>query len=198
MSGHRTFLVFHRAALCAAPHSNPLSPGRTLLISSVKAPPRVREGAAPLSTFLVIIAAGKFHGVTSEHTPTPCLVTRMRLFPFGGGSMLPSIRLTSSAKNSTNDAAYATSPLASASGLPHSLVIITATAAGGFQCHKYLLHWGRLLQEPGQIALWDAATRPRTARGLVSETSHFGKLRQPRSAGPECRPGPWELGPGRG
>mmetsp|Transcript_12646 Transcript_12646/g.31053 ORF Transcript_12646/g.31053 Transcript_12646/m.31053 type:complete len:202 (+) Transcript_12646:569-1174(+) len=66
------------------------------------------------ATFLVIMAAGKFHGVMSAHTPTPCRITIMRLLGLGVGRSVPSTLLTSSAKNSTNDAAYATSPLASA------------------------------------------------------------------------------------
>lgn len=37
--------------------------------------PAARAGA----TFLVIMAAGKFHGVIREHTPTPWRITIMRL-----------------------------------------------------------------------------------------------------------------------
>lgn len=80
-------------------------------------------------TLRVIMAAGKFHGVIAAHTPIGSLVTTMRLSPAGVGIVSPFTRLPSSANHSRNDAAYWISPLASASGLPCSVVRIFARSS---------------------------------------------------------------------
>mmetsp|Transcript_20254 Transcript_20254/g.68619 ORF Transcript_20254/g.68619 Transcript_20254/m.68619 type:complete len:320 (-) Transcript_20254:218-1177(-) len=88
----------------------------------------------------VIIAAGKFQGVMHAATPTgdrSVSSCRSRPVPI---FTEPWMRTASSAYHSTNDAAYSTSPLASASGLPHSSVMIrpsSSTFARMARCHFF-------------------------------------------------------------
>ena len=53
----------------------------------------------------VPMAMGKFHGVTSRHTPTGWRMTRNRLAPFGATAYWPSMRTASSANQRKNSAA---------------------------------------------------------------------------------------------
>jgi hypothetical protein len=55
--------------------------------------------------FLVAMAAGKFHGVTSTHTPTGWRTTRIRLAPDGAVATVPVARTDSSAYHRKNSAA---------------------------------------------------------------------------------------------
>ena len=77
----------------------------------------------------VIIASGKFHGVMQATTPIGSLTTTMRLSDCGPGIVSPYTRFASSPNHSRNDAAYATSPRDSASGLPCSVVISVARSS---------------------------------------------------------------------
>ena len=81
------------------------------------------------ATFRVIIAIGKFHGVIAAHTPIGWRITNSRFVGSGDASVSPATRFASSANHSTNDAPYATSPFASASGLPCSAVISAARSS---------------------------------------------------------------------
>ena len=72
------------------------------------------------------MAAGKFHGVIMPTTPIGCLIVAMRAFGKGLGIVWPITRRASSADQSQNEAAYATSPRASVIGLPFSAVINAA------------------------------------------------------------------------
>lgn len=77
----------------------------------------------------VPMASGKFHGVISRHGPTGRRESSMRLRPSGRMPEPPSIRTASSENQRKNSAAYATSPRASASGLPISDVIRWASSS---------------------------------------------------------------------
>ena len=83
----------------------------------------VQPAAIAGPSLRVIIAAGKFHGVIAATTPTPWRSTRTRLAGFCGGTICPYARSASPPNHSMKLAAYSTSPLASASGLPCSSVI---------------------------------------------------------------------------
>ena len=73
------------------------------------------------ATFLVTIAAGKFHGQINPTTPTGCLITEHRLdVDVDDGMFLPYALVASSENHSTNEFAYATSPNASLLGFPFS------------------------------------------------------------------------------
>ena len=76
----------------------------------------------------VIIAAGKFHGVTITTTPTGGWCTMIRLAPEGAVLIEPWMRTASSEFQRKNSAAYATSPIASDSGLPCSRTISSASS----------------------------------------------------------------------
>ena len=76
--------------------------------------------------FLVAIAAGKFHGVINNETPTGCLVTKILLSLLGAILNSPFIRTASSENQRKNSAAYKISPLASLNTLPFSLEMISA------------------------------------------------------------------------
>mmetsp|Transcript_16336 Transcript_16336/g.51914 ORF Transcript_16336/g.51914 Transcript_16336/m.51914 type:complete len:219 (+) Transcript_16336:774-1430(+) len=78
--------------------------------------PAARAGA----TLRAIMAFGKFHGVMSAQGPTACLMVSKRLLGCWCGMTVPYARLPSSANQAKKEAPYATSPLASANGLPHS------------------------------------------------------------------------------
>src|SRR3712207_1216119 len=78
----------------------------------------VQPAASAGPILRVAIAAGKFHGVISTHTPTGCRTTRIRFAPDGAVARVPSPRTASSAYQRKNSAAYVTSPFASTSALP--------------------------------------------------------------------------------
>src|SRR6202000_1521566 len=75
--------------------------GVSLAGLTTTAQPAARAG--PI--FRVIIAAGKFHGVTSTATPTGCRVTRIRPAPDGAVWSVPATRTASSAYQRRNSAA---------------------------------------------------------------------------------------------
>ncbi len=77
----------------------------------------------------VPMASGKFQGVISRQGPTGRRESSMRLRPSGRVPQPPSMRTASSENQRKNSAAYATSPLASASGLPISEVIRWASSS---------------------------------------------------------------------
>ena len=78
----------------------------------------------------VPMASGKFHGVISTQGPTGRRETQHAVPAVAGRvSWPPSIRTASSENQRKNSAAYATSPLASASGLPISVVISRASSS---------------------------------------------------------------------
>ena len=89
----------------------------------------VQPAARAGPIFLVIIAAGKFHGVMSPHTPTGSLTVKTRLPGMLGEIVSPSTLGASSANHSKKLAAYATSPFASANGLPFSHVMSLARSS---------------------------------------------------------------------
>ena len=60
-----------------------------------------QPAASAGATLRVIIASGKFHGVMAAHTPTGCLMTRVRLDASVVGTTSPRTRLASSANHST-------------------------------------------------------------------------------------------------
>ena len=75
------------------------------------------------------IARGKFHGVTNRHGPTGRLRVSSRLLPSGALMKRPWMRTASSANHRKNSAPYATSPAASASGLPISRLMVRAKSS---------------------------------------------------------------------
>ncbi|VWB90748.1 hypothetical protein BLA6993_04328 [Burkholderia lata] len=89
----------------------------------------VQPAASAGPALRVIIASGKFHGVIAATTPTGSRVTTICAFGFGLGITSPYMRFASSANHSRKLAAYATSPRASASGLPCSRVSSSASAS---------------------------------------------------------------------
>mmetsp|Transcript_21084 Transcript_21084/g.65352 ORF Transcript_21084/g.65352 Transcript_21084/m.65352 type:complete len:351 (-) Transcript_21084:421-1473(-) len=89
----------------------------------------VQPTASAGAHFRVIIAMGKFHGVMAPTTPTGCLRLTMRRPPTGLCRTSPVTRRPSSANHSTKEAPYATSPRASASGLPCSAVMMRARSS---------------------------------------------------------------------
>lgn len=86
------------------------------------------QPAANASAILrVIIAARKFHGVMILQTPTGSLKVITVVLAYEEGITSPYERMASSANYATEDAAYLTSPSASARGLPFSNERIAAT-----------------------------------------------------------------------
>ncbi len=94
------------------------TPGGTPAFSRIRAISSAVSGVslAGLSTIVqpaasagpilrVAIAAGKFHGVTSTHTPTGCCRTAIRLAPDGAVMSEPDARTASSAYHRKNSAA---------------------------------------------------------------------------------------------
>jgi hypothetical protein len=75
----------------------------------------------------VIIAAGKFQGVMIPQTPTGSLNVMTVVLGYEDGMTSPYDRVASSANQDTKDAAYMTSPFASANVLPFSKERIFAT-----------------------------------------------------------------------
>ena len=65
----------------------------------------VQPAASAGPILRVAIAAGKFHGVMSRHTPTGWRMTRMRLVPAGAVSTEPWMRTASSEYQRKNSAA---------------------------------------------------------------------------------------------
>ncbi len=86
----------------------------------------VHPAASAGPSFLVAIAAGKFHGVTRTETPIGCRMTSILLAPAGATARFPSIRTASSAYQRKNSAAYVSSARASRSDLPFSADISRA------------------------------------------------------------------------
>ena len=64
----------------------------------------VHPAASAGPALRVIIALGKFHGVTAAHTPIGCLMTTRRLSAWCCGMTSPYMRLPSSPNHSMNDA----------------------------------------------------------------------------------------------
>ena len=77
----------------------------------------------------VIMAAGKFQGVMAAATPMASRNTNSSRSTLGEGMISPYARRASSANHSTKLAAYKTSPLASAKGLPCSRVMSMARSS---------------------------------------------------------------------
>ena len=88
----------------------------------------VQPAASAGPILRVAIAAGKFHGVTSRDTPTGWRVTRIQYAPLGARRYSPSMRTASSEYQRKNSAAYATSAIASATILPFSREISSASS----------------------------------------------------------------------
>jgi hypothetical protein len=65
----------------------------------------VHPAASAGASFLVAMAAGKFHGVISSETPIGCRSTMMRLSPAGERRYSPGIRTASSANQRKNSLA---------------------------------------------------------------------------------------------
>ena len=63
----------------------------------------VQPAASAAPALRVIMAMGKFHGVTSEQTPTGWCITMMRWLGDAAGRMSPSMRLASSENHDRND-----------------------------------------------------------------------------------------------
>lgn len=110
----------------------------------------------------------------------------MRLSPAGVGIVSPYTRLPSSANHSMNDAAYWISPFASASGLPCSVVRISARSSACASISSY--HWRRIaarsfavrLRQAGQAALAASIARrvsAAPASGAVPISSPVAGLR---------------------
>jgi hypothetical protein len=107
------------------------------------------------------------------HTPIGCLSTTMRWSRAGVGITSPSMRLASSANHSRNDAAYWISPLASASGLPCSVVRIERQIVGVLE-HQVVPaaqdHWRVasrcVARQAGQAALAVSMARRVSARPM--------------------------------
>jgi len=95
-----------------------------------------QPAASAGATLRVIMASGKFQGVIAAHTPMGCLSTIRRRLLSNCGRVSPLTRLASSAYHSTKLAAYATSPLASGSGLPCSAVMMRAEVV--LVCHEQI------------------------------------------------------------
>ena len=64
----------------------------------------VQPAASAGATLRVIIAFGKFHGVTMAQTPIASLSTTMRRSAVGEGMVWPPMRRASSANHLTKDA----------------------------------------------------------------------------------------------
>ena len=89
----------------------------------------VQPAARAGPIFRVIMAAGKFQGVIRPQTPTGSLRVNTLLAATLEGIVLPYTLGASSENHSKKLAAYATSPFASASGLPFSHVIKVARSS---------------------------------------------------------------------
>ncbi len=89
----------------------------------------VQPAASAGATLRVAMASGKFHGVIRKHGPTGCWDTIMRPVPSGLAPYRPCTRGASSANHRRNSPPYATSPRASARGLPISIVISSAKSS---------------------------------------------------------------------
>ena len=87
----------------------------------------VQPAATAGAIFRAPIASGKFHGVTNTQGPTGSLVIRIRVLPSTEVAWSPPIRTASSENQRRNSAPYATSPFASARGLPISAVMMAAS-----------------------------------------------------------------------
>ena len=92
-----------------------------VLLAGLITPVQPAASAGP--SLRVSIAIGKFHGVIAATTPTGSRVARMREPGLTGGMISPLARLACSANHWMKLAAYSTSPSASFSGLPCSVVI---------------------------------------------------------------------------
>jgi hypothetical protein len=99
----------------------------------------VQPAASAGATLRVIMAIGKFQGVIAAHTPIGCFITITRRSGIQLGMTSPYVRLPSSANHSMNEAPYTTSPRASASGLPCSLVISRARSSACARIRSYHL-----------------------------------------------------------
>lgn len=98
-------------------------------VSSAGLMTTVQPAASAGAILRVAIASGKFHGVIRKHGPTGCCDTIIRPVPSGFAPYRPCTREVSSLNQRRNSPPYATSPRASASGLPISTVISRAKSS---------------------------------------------------------------------
>nr|CRL82565.1 hypothetical protein CPGR_05787 [Mycolicibacter nonchromogenicus] len=136
----------------------------------------VHPAASAGAIFLVAIAAGKFHGVTSAATPTGLWVTTVRVPPAGLTPYAPSVRTASSENQRKNSAAYPTSARASACDLPFSAQMravrrsVSAIMRSKTRRRMSLRCRGLVLAQPGN-ARWAASTADRASAAVPSATS---------------------------
>ena len=95
--------------------------------------------AMPGATLRVIIAFGKFHGVTAPNTPTGWRKVKNFLSAKGLSNTSPCTRFACSANHSIKLEPYPISPLASARGLPISAVRIMARSSAFSMQRSYHL-----------------------------------------------------------
>mmetsp|Transcript_1192 Transcript_1192/g.2569 ORF Transcript_1192/g.2569 Transcript_1192/m.2569 type:complete len:275 (-) Transcript_1192:326-1150(-) len=89
----------------------------------------VQPAASAGATLRVIIDMGKFQGVMAATTPTACFIVTMRRSRATVSSTSPHTRRPSSANHSAEAAPEMISALASARGLPHSMVMMVAMSS---------------------------------------------------------------------
>ena len=121
------------------------------------------------------IAEGKFHGVIAATTPTGWRKVRMRLSLACAGITSPSMRLACSPNHSRKLAEYATSPRASASGLPCSAVISRARSSWccsirSAMCRSTCARSLAVLRDHAGNAAWAASMAARVSVAPMSGT----------------------------
>src|SRR6218665_1391312 len=129
-----------------------------------------QPAASAGATLRVIMASGKFQGVIAAQTPIDCRSTSRRRLLSNWGRVSPLMRLASSANHSTKLAPYPTSPLASASGLPCSAVMMRArsswwASSNSHHLRKMMLRSLAVLDFQGPQAAFAAAMAPSASPG---------------------------------
>ena len=136
----------------------------------------VHPAASAGPSFLVAIAAGKFHGVTITETPTGWRKVMIRLSPPGAVRTSPPTRAASSENHLKNSAAYRTSARASGKAFPFSSTINSARSSSRARIRSKV----RLRISPrsrgavaahGWAASWAAATASSPCAASARPTS---------------------------
>ena len=124
----------------------------------------------------VTIAAGKFQGVMSPQTPTGSLMVKIRFPGMEAGMVSPSIRGASSENHSRKLAAYATSPFASAKGLPFSQVMSLARSSEFSTINWYHFRRRRDRSRPVALRKVGKAREAAVMADWTSVVEHSGQV----------------------
>ena len=133
--------------------------------------PAARAGAILRAS----MAAGKFHGVMAAVTPMGWRITRTRWSGRWAGTIIPSMRSASPANHSKKLAEYSISPVASANGLPCSVVRVWPISAArsrssaAVRSSKRARSRATVVRQPGRAA-WAASMTAVTSAAPASAT----------------------------